>query len=188
MLPKLVTLFIIGDGKMNNTLSVCDGARDAPAAPTALCYVRGGTDEPHIRYYRLASGQSENYLANQACRALLFDMVRQGKRTARYKFCRALITSLVPMHPHLSSACTAASILYARQSRLPQRMHRSFRHCSCRTSTPRTSTCSGCWTAHVGRQAMASLEKQGPYRFKLFLCRLPVLLHDRTRRSPHSMT
>lgn len=27
----------------------------------------GGTDEPHIRYYRLAGGQSANYLANQAC-------------------------------------------------------------------------------------------------------------------------
>ena len=32
-----------------------------------LCACTGGTDEPHIRYYRLASGQSENYLANQAC-------------------------------------------------------------------------------------------------------------------------
>ena len=28
-----------------------------------LCACTGGTDEPHIRYYRLASGQSENYLA-----------------------------------------------------------------------------------------------------------------------------
>ena len=27
-----------------------------------LCACTGGTDEPHIRYYRLASGQSENYL------------------------------------------------------------------------------------------------------------------------------
>ena len=32
-----------------------------------LCACTGGTDEPHIRYYRLAGGQSENYLANQAC-------------------------------------------------------------------------------------------------------------------------
>ena len=86
-----------------------------------LCACTGGMDEPHIRYYRLASGQSENYLANQACQRFC-DMVRR-KRTARYKFCRALITSLVPMHPHLSSACTVALILYARQSRLPQRMH-----------------------------------------------------------------
>lgn len=32
-----------------------------------LCACAGGTDEPHIRYYRLAGGQSANYLANQAC-------------------------------------------------------------------------------------------------------------------------
>lgn len=32
-----------------------------------LCACVGGTDEPHIRYYRLAGGQSANYLANQAC-------------------------------------------------------------------------------------------------------------------------
>ena len=41
-----------------------------------LCACTGGTDEPHIRYYRLASGQSENYLANQACQRF-FDMVRR---------------------------------------------------------------------------------------------------------------
>ncbi len=28
-----------------------------------LCACTGGTDEPHIRYYRLASGQSENYVS-----------------------------------------------------------------------------------------------------------------------------
>ena len=41
-----------------------------------LCACTGGTDEPHIRYYRLASGQSENYLANQACQRFC-DMVRK---------------------------------------------------------------------------------------------------------------
>lgn len=41
-----------------------------------LCACTGGTDEPHIRYYRLASGQSENYLANQACQRFC-DMVRR---------------------------------------------------------------------------------------------------------------
>ena len=41
-----------------------------------LCACTGGTEEPHIRYYRLASGQSENYLANQACQRFC-DMVRR---------------------------------------------------------------------------------------------------------------
>lgn len=41
-----------------------------------LCACTGGTDEPHIRYYRLAGGQSENYLANQACQRFC-DMVRK---------------------------------------------------------------------------------------------------------------
>ncbi|MEF2865122.1 MAG: hypothetical protein U0N76_12340, partial [Eubacteriales bacterium] len=41
-----------------------------------LCACTGGTDESHIRYYRLASGQSENYLANQACQRFC-DMVRR---------------------------------------------------------------------------------------------------------------
>ena len=36
-----------------------------------------------------------------------------------------------------------------------------LRRCSCRTSTPRTSTCSGCWTAQFGQQVMASLEDKG---------------------------
>lgn len=41
-----------------------------------LCACTGGTDEPHIRYYRLASGQSENYLANQVCQRFC-DQVRR---------------------------------------------------------------------------------------------------------------
>ena len=46
-----------------------------------LCACTGGTDEPHIRYYRLASGQSENYLANQACQRFC-DMVRRETDSA----------------------------------------------------------------------------------------------------------
>ena len=110
-----------------------------------LCACTGGTDEPHIRYYRLASGQSENYLANQACQRFC-DMVRRetdGAIQILPSFDNELGTDASALEQ-----CVYGGIdLYARQSRLPQRMHRSLRRCSCRTSTPRTSTCSGCWTA-----------------------------------------
>lgn len=42
-----------------------------------LCACTGGTDEPHIRYYRLAGGQSENYLANQACQRFCDQVCRE---------------------------------------------------------------------------------------------------------------
>lgn len=106
----------------------------------------GGTDEPHIRYYRLASGQSENYLANQACQRFC-DMVRRetdGAIQILPSFDNELGTDASALERAVYGGIVLirTPILVCRQ-----RMHRSLRRCTCRTSTPRTSTCSGCWTA-----------------------------------------
>lgn len=65
------------------------------------------------------------------------------------------------MHPHLSSACTAALILYARQSRLPQRMHRSLRRCSCPYEYTSDKHLFRVLDGAVGQQVMASLKDKG---------------------------
>ena len=111
-----------------------------------LCACTGGTDEPHIRYYRLASGQSENYLANQACQRFC-DMVRRetdGAIQILPSFDNELGTDASALEQ-----CVYGGIDFCTHANLVCRSvcTAALRRCSCRTSTPRTSTCSGCWTA-----------------------------------------
>ena len=142
-----------------------------------LCACTGGTDEPHIRYYRLASGQSENYLANQACQRFC-DMVRRetdGAIQILPSFDNELGTDASALEQ-----CVYGGIDFVRT---PISSAAAYAPQLAALQLPYEYTSDKHLFPGAGRRSRSAgnglARGQGPYRFKLFLCRLPVLFHDR---------
>ena len=138
-----------------------------------LCALYRPLDRPHIRYLPPLPARPEAKLPRQSgVSALLRHGVAQGNGR-RYKFCRALITGEC-RSSRPGSACTAALILYVRQSRLRKRMlacGAAFCYVQYTSDKHLLQVLDGV----IGQQVMASLENKTLPRFKLFLCVYPVL-------------